>query len=525
MRARALPALTTAITLFLLLAEDRAAQRYLPGLLEEVSDLGIRVRRPLGFEPDLDAPDQAHLLERWKGTSHYQRRYRSWFLSLQHHTGFTTEESVRESWEKYIRQEHPDWKHSVTPSLRFDGLPGLLAHAVPRSRKEKGGIFSGVVMIGGGRLFEVRIDVLAPQRPEAGVHFVEDFLRFAVLAPDRPGPLRIFHDSGLAFRLPRHWCVYKGAGTDPFTARHPEGKNRGILTWRQALPASESVESCLARALKGRKVKSGPKEVTFMEHGAARLAVAEDGGVVAAVQVKGSGVFLVEGTGEDPAGVEKVVADVLGEVKPFDLKKESGRAAGLAQDLKAALESGAESDAIVAVEDLTDLFDLAAVRSVVIRTLKVGTPRVKEAVIRALGARADNLSIRELGKAARRLRKKNRPTTLAAVYHALGRTAHPAATQHLVAGLESRHPVCVVAAIEALGARFGRPQKTFNALLGFWERLEAWARERPQLKSETAYPLLAKTVKSHVERLSGETFTDPAAAREWYGANRRRVGR
>ena len=517
--------LTTAITMLLLLADDVTAQRYLPGLLEEMPGLGIRVRRPLGFEADLDVPDQASLLERWKGTSHFKRRYRGWFLSLKHHSGFPTEKDVRKSWKIYIQQKKSGWEHAVSPPLRFDGLPGLLAHTVPRSRNEEGGVFSGAVMIGGGCIFEVRLDVLAPVRPEAGIHFVEDFLRFAILTPNRPGPMRIFHGAGLALRLPRHWCVYKGAGTDPFTAHHPWGKNRGTLTWRRVLPASESVESCLARALKGRKVKSGPKELAFMEHGAARLAVTENGTVIAAFQVKGAGVFLLEGRGENSTRIEMVVVDVLGEVRLVDLKKETDRVADLSRNLKIALETGSESEAIATVEDLTDLFDLTAVRSAVIRTLKVGTPRVMEAVIRALGERTDNLSIRELGKTARRLRKQNRPTTLAAAYHALGRTARPAAIGHLTAGLESRHPVCVVAAIEALGARFGRPQKTFNVLLGFWERLEAWARQRPQLKSEAAYPLLAKTVKSHLERLSGESFTDPAVAREWYRANRRRVGR
>ncbi|MCP4249032.1 MAG: hypothetical protein GY778_18465, partial [bacterium] len=92
-------------------------------------------------------------------------------------------------------------------------------------------------------------------------------------------------------------------------------------------------------------------------------------------------------------------------------------------------------------------------------------------------------------------------------------------------GLRHNHPACVLAAAEAMGAPFGRPQKTFNALVSFWERLDAWAKERPQLKSEVAYPLLVRIVKANLKTLSDETFGDAATARAWYQANRRNVGR
>jgi hypothetical protein len=83
--------------------------------------------------------------------------------------------------------------------------------------------------------------------------------------------------------------------------------------------------------------------------------------------------------------------------------------------------------------------------------------------------------------------------------------------------------VAVIAAAEGLRAPFGKPHKAFDVLTTYWEKLETWAAERPQLKDEIAYDALARTLRADLRAISGREFADPAAARAWFAANRRHV--
>lgn len=512
------------LTLLVLLAADLAgAQRYLPGVLEELPGMRVRVRRPMGFEKDLDAPDDATTIERLKGTEAFRRRYRGWFLTLRHHVGYVDENAMRKSWTLYLEKEKAGWGLTLTPPMRFDGQTGLIALAVPSERSEKGCVVSGAVLLGDGRLFEARLDVMERVRPKAATVFVEDFLRSAELVQDRSGPLRIYPDHGLTLRLPRGWSVFSGEASALFEAHHPRGPGRGTLSWTRVRPPT-APEAVLAGALEGKATRSPPRKVELGEIAQARIAVTADGTVFAAARI-GDASYRIEGSGRDGEAVEAAIVRALREMRPLDLAALEARVAELAKTLRAALKARKtdESEAIRTIERLTDLLELPAARAEIKRALNARAPRIQEAMARALGARADNLTTPALAQAARRLARKDRPATLAAFYRALGAAARPAAIPTLEAGLRHAHAACVLAAVDALGAPFGRPHKTFDALLGFWERLEVWARERPQLKGEIAYPLLVRTLKAHLEDLSGQAFNEPFSAREWYRANRRAV--
>jgi len=508
---------------FLLTAELGGAQRFLPGLLEELPGMRVRVRRPMGFEKDLEAPDDATTIERLKGTEAFRRRYRGWFLTLRHHVGYVDEKAMRKSWTLYLEKEKAGWALTLTPPMRFDGRTGLIALTTPSERSEKGCVVSGAVLLGDGRLFEARLDVVDRVRPKAAAVFVEDFLRSAELALDRSGPLRIFPDHGLTLRLPRGWSVASGDASELFEAHHPGGPGRGKITWTRVRPTT-APDSVLAGALEGKATRSPPRKVELGEIADARIAVTADGSVAAAALI-GDASYRIEGSGQDREAVEAAIVRALREMSPLDLAALEARAAELTKTLKAALKERKidEAKAIETIEELTDLLELPAAQAVIKRALNARAPRVQEAMARALGARADNLTTPALAQAARRLARKDQPATLAAFFRALGAAARPAAIPTLEGGLRHAHAACVLAAVEALGAPFGRPNKTFDALLGFWERLEVWARERPQLKGEVAYPLLVRTLKAHLEALSGQSFNEPFSAREWYRANRRAV--
>ncbi|MBN2491478.1 MAG: HEAT repeat domain-containing protein [Planctomycetes bacterium] len=501
------------------------APRYLPGRLAELRELGVLIRRPVGFEPDPTAPDDGLTLERQRGTDAFGRQYRTWFLALRRHTGFADLKAVRTSWAKYVSDEKSGWEVALTPALRFDGLEGLLAVAVPRDHAEPGGLFTAAVLLGSGRLFEVRLDVLSPVSKSAGQAFVEDFLRAAVLDRARLGPLRVLAEAGCTLRLPRGWTVPPAEAPALLVTAHPEGPERGQLAWRLVERAAEPGE-LLHRALAGRLTEAEPRDVGPVESGSARLAVTADGDLVAAVRQEARA-FVIEGRGTDRAALESAVVRALQELRPADLEALVRQADARAAELRSALAEGdaGEAPAIAAVEALGDLLDLPPARALVDRTLSSAPPRVQEAMIRALGARADALTTPALSRTARALGRKNEPATLAAVYQALGAAARPDAIPTLEAGLRHAHPACVLAAAEALGAPFGRPLRTFEILLTFWELLDAWGRERPQLRSDVGFDTLVDVVKGHLRALSGETFAGPVAAREWFTANRRHVGR
>jgi len=510
------------IAVLLLVVDPAGAQRFLPGPLGELPGMRVRVRRPMGFEKDLDAPDDQITIERQKGTEAFRRRYRGWYLTLRHHVGYVDEEAVRKCWTLYLEKEKAGWELTLTPAMRFDGQTGLIALTVPKDRSEKGCVVSGAVLLGGGRLFEARLDVVERVRPQAAFVFVEDFLRSAELALDRSGPLRIFPDHGLTLRLPRGWSIVNAEAPVLFEARHPRGPSHGTITWTRVRPPAPA-DAVLTSALGGRTT-GAPRKVELGEIASALIVVTRDGSIVAATRI-GDASYTIEGSGREREAVEAAMVRALREMQPLELEATEARAEALAKALKRTLKGRKtdEAAAIEIIEQLTDLLELPAARAVIKRTLSGGPPRVQEAMARALAARADNLTTPALASAARRLARKDQPVTLAAFYRALGRAARPAAIPTLEAGLRHAHPVCVLAAVEALGAPFGRPHKTFDALLGFWERLEAWAVERPQLKDEAGYPLLVRTLKAHLEDLSGQSFAEPFSAREWYRANRRAV--
>lgn len=503
------------------------AQRYLPGPRVELPETaGVSVRRPLYFDLDPGAKETAPLLERSKGGTEKKGAYRHWFLTLRHHVGYLDIEHVQTEWEKIIRPMRAGWSISVFTGFRFDGCPGILIQALPPKADPAGRAakadFTGLVLRPQGRLFEARLEALDWVIVPAGRNFVLDFLSRGVFR-EALGPRRIPKTGDLAFRFPRGWHVRLGAAPALFVATHPLGERNGAITVSVA-PDGASLAAAVEQA-----GGTGATEAISVAKGATALRTARTSSRIVAAVKHGDAGLVVDATLPDTVdGVtpEDLVVRIVRSVETIDRDALRARATELARSLKkTAGKRKSDSDAAIrTIADLTDLLDLPPAKGVAKHALNA-TPRVAEAMARALGARGDEASRRLLAAPVRTMTKQKRVASLAAVLRALGKTGSGANVAALERALGHHEAAVVFAAVEALGQANDKPKKTFSAQLEFWTRFEAWIADRPQMKGASAYEEITARLRANLASMSGGTsFASPDEARTWMGANRRKIG-